>query len=226
MRIKNNTGASKVWVGQTIEPGAYYTIQAIELPAWRASDIVLADIASADLVVNDGFADLTESNGLKYFLGSTVEVSRLPQPQPFAEPIYRTKHNKKNGATVIPNGNAVAIDYVLTEELYVSGGTIVVKNPQYGDWISAQVYDSLGVIPEAIRAQVCENWPVVSDYILGQYLELYDSNSIWFKQGVDTRPLVAKVSAGLSLRLTYHAANVSGAADREVLVNYFLNRKL
>lgn len=156
----------------------------------------------------------------------TIEVSKMPSLPPFADPLFRTKHNKTASSAIVANGSSGTIDYVLQEELYVSGGTLLVKNVQLGDWVSAEIRDINGVIPEAYRAATCEAWPTASQYIIGQYLEVYDSNSLWFKQGVDTRPLVAKISAGLSLRVTYNAANIQGASDRQIFVNYFLNKKV
>jgi len=157
---------------------------------------------------------------------SMVEVSKLPPAQPFADPLYRTKHQVKTGITTIANNSSSTIDFVLSEELYASGGTVVIKNAKYGDWLSAEIRDTLGVIPEAYRSALCENWPTVATYIISQYLEVYDSNSVWFKQGVDTRPLVARISAGLALRVTYNACDDASGDTRSVLVNYFLNKKL
>lgn len=156
-----------------------------------------------------------------------IEVTKLPESQPFAEPTYRTKHQKREGVITVSQGDSENIDYIMPIERYASGGTIIVKNPQFGDWIEAQICDDNGSIPEAYRAAICEAWPIVATYIEGQYIEITDSNSILCKQGIDTRPLVAKISPGLILRVIYHADGGSeGSPDREVLVNYFLAKKL
>lgn len=155
-----------------------------------------------------------------------LTITKLPDAQPFAEPTYRTKHCKISAPVIIANGTSENIDYTLPAERYASGGSIVIKNGQFGDWIEASIQDPNGTIPAPYRAALCENWPTVAVYSEGQYIEVYDSNSIYHKQGIDTRPLVAKINAGLVLRVIYHAADIQGASSREVLVNYFLAKKL
>lgn len=61
-RIKNNTGSARFWAGQKIEPGAYYEITLEELLTWGEDSEVAADILSGDLVVNDGLADITDTD--------------------------------------------------------------------------------------------------------------------------------------------------------------------
>lgn len=152
---------------------------------------------------------------------------KIIQPTPpFSEPTFRTKHVKLANAVEIANNTSENIDYQLTEERWATGGTIIVQNAQFGDWISASIVDKDAIIPEPYRPALCEAWPICAEYMLGQYLELYDSNSTLYKQGIDTRPLAAKISAGLYLRVTYNAANISLGPTRKVYVNYFLAKKL
>jgi hypothetical protein len=165
-----------------------------------------------------------KANGNKKI--GAIEVGKLPPQQPYAEPTYRTKHAKRDDAVTVANGSSADIDYVMPVERYASGGTIVIKNPQFGDWIEASIQDPNGTIPEPYRVAICENWPLVAQYIEGQYIEVTNSLSIYTKQGIDTRPLVAKINPGLVLRVTYHAADIADAPDRQVLVNYFLSKKL
>ena len=63
-KIKNNTGADKVYSGQVIAPGAYYQIQYIEEIIWTIDSVLQADIISGSAIVNDGTADLSVSDGL------------------------------------------------------------------------------------------------------------------------------------------------------------------
>lgn len=58
-RFKNNKVAADVWVGQEIQPGAYYEIQVLELHRWQNDSKVLTDVGSGDGVMNDGTADIT-----------------------------------------------------------------------------------------------------------------------------------------------------------------------
>jgi hypothetical protein len=54
MRVKNMSGESQVWVGQTIEDGATYDIEAGELFKWQQDDDVMSDLSSGDLEIGDG----------------------------------------------------------------------------------------------------------------------------------------------------------------------------
>jgi hypothetical protein len=151
-----------------------------------------------------------------------VESKTISTP-PFAEPDFRTKRDgTASWITVSPSSNQV-IDFLLTEERYVTGGEIIFKNAKQGDYISAEVYDTDSVIPEPYRAPLCEAWPSVSKYVVKKWLvptevDKYGSFTI------DTYPLNAKISAGLYLRVAYHSSAESG--NREVAINYHLTKKI
>lgn len=70
MKIKNNTASSGIWCGHTIAAGAYYTIPTrSELLSWQETAVVLEDVVSGDLIVNDDFDDIASpSEGLAYLL--------------------------------------------------------------------------------------------------------------------------------------------------------------
>jgi len=219
MRAKNNTGSTKVWVGQSIEPGAYYTLNANDVFNWSINDTVLTDIASSSLVINDGISDLSVATGLKLLTGKIVEVEKLAEGQPFAEPTYRTKRDKTPSLVTIAPGATEVIDYQITEEKYIHGGILLHKNSELGDIITAEVYDKDSVIPAPYRAALCEAWPSVAKYIIG----------MWVPEGTgrienNTYPLNAKITAGLYLRMTYTATNTG--SNRTIGVNYHLTKKL
>jgi len=71
MKVKNASGSSGVWAGQTINNGSYHTIATnIELLSWQNSGQVILDVANGKLIMNDEFSDLTDpSTGLQYLLG-------------------------------------------------------------------------------------------------------------------------------------------------------------
>lgn len=56
MRVKNNKATSDTWVGQSIEAGAEYDLEASEIFKWQTSDKVLADLTTGDLLIGDGSA--------------------------------------------------------------------------------------------------------------------------------------------------------------------------
>jgi len=150
-----------------------------------------------------------------------VHVIELSESQPFALPTYRTKGNATS-VEIIPIGESKIIDYQLLADRYTCGGSLIGKNCEFGDYFVAQVYDKDGVIPEAYRTALCENYPVVAEYYEKRYLKINPEGITVHK--IDTRPLVAKITAGLYLRIIYYATNTGN--PREVVVNYDLLVKL
>jgi hypothetical protein len=176
-------------------------------------------------IMKDGSqaTDITdfETNYKSSANGSPIPSTSVQEQPPFAQPTYRTKLNATaNILTIAPNSDA-DIQFLLTQERYVTGGSIVVKNAEIGDYIVAEVEDVDGVIPTPYRAALCENWPVVATYIEKQWIEVQGEYSI---MKINTYPLNAKISAGLYLCLHYYAVNAG--ASREVAVNYHLTKKL
>lgn len=222
MKVKNNTANAKSWAGQEIQPGEYYTISIGELAAWQKDDSVLSDIATTSLVVNDGTSDLNAATGIKFLIGSLVEITKQPEPSPFAQPTYRTKMAATANLVEAIPGNGAEITYLMTAERYVQGGSIIVKNAEMGDYITASVEDLDGVIPAPYRPALCEAWPIISTYIEKQYLHL-SGNQISIHK-IDTYPLNAKITPGLYLTIHYYAVNTG--QNRSIAVNYHMTRKL
>lgn len=151
----------------------------------------------------------------------TFEITKQPDPAPFATPSYRTKRMKtENIETVTPNQNKEVL-FVLASELFTHGGCLVVQNAQLGDWISAEVKDKDSIIPVQYRAALCEAWPVVGEYIPGEWVEVQGEYSV---HTIDTSPLIAKITQGLYLSFHYHAIN--SGVDRKIGINYYMNKKL
>ena len=76
-RIKNNDTADRTWVGQTLTPGEYYTIQSGEENSWMANDQLLLDIASNLAVVNDSTLDLSPSAGINWLKGTNTQTVQI-----------------------------------------------------------------------------------------------------------------------------------------------------
>lgn len=150
-----------------------------------------------------------------------VQVSSLPEPQPFAQPTYRTKRDATASWVDCLENADTPIDFTMAQERYVSGGDIIIKDAKEGDWISAEVMDTLGVIPAPYRAALCEAHPVVASYIPKMWIEPKEGYKMF---SIDTYPLNAKISAGLVLRITYHSSAIAGT--RKIAVNYHLTKKL
>lgn len=152
-------------------------------------------------------------------VATSVDITSQP---PFAEPLYRTKRSRTAALSVIPAGQSAAIDFMLTKDLYISGGCVVATGAQIGDYVTAEVYDKNSVIPAPYRAVLCESWPSVARYIDGEWVQANPSGVT--VHDINTYPLNAKLTAGLWLRLTYFAS--ATGSDRTVGVNYYLTQKL
>lgn len=148
-----------------------------------------------------------------------VEVQKLPDPPPFAVPSYRTKWDASSDIQEVIEDSTADVDLLLTEERYCHGGEIIFEGAQLGDWIEASIYDDNGVIPQAYRAAVCENWPLVANYI-----KRYNLRSGSGARELNTYPLNAKITMGLILRVRIHTCSIPGT--RKIGTNYFLTKKL
>lgn len=74
MRVKNMSGASEVWCGQTIADGATYDLQASEIFKWQSDDDVLADLSSGDLEIGDGTTyKAPGAAAINFLLGTDAE---------------------------------------------------------------------------------------------------------------------------------------------------------
>jgi hypothetical protein len=158
---------------------------------------------------------------------STIITSQ-PDPAPFALPTFRTKRNATASHITVASNSDEEIQFLLTSERYVSGGDLIVENAEFGDYITAEVEDIDGVIPEAYRAALCEAWPVVSSYIEKEYVRVATPGSVQAgsvtTHSINTYPLNAKITAGLYLCIHYYAVN--SGLSRRLVVNYHLTKKL
>jgi hypothetical protein len=57
VKVKNTTGSSDTWVGQTIASGAYYQIDTSEIVSWSGDTKVFTDVGNGNLVVSKGAED-------------------------------------------------------------------------------------------------------------------------------------------------------------------------
>lgn len=144
------------------------------------------------------------------------------ETQPFAIPSYRTKRMAIAAPVLCPKNSTTEILYKLTQEFFTKGGCLIVENPQFGDYVFAEVVDIDGVIPAPYRAALCEAWPVVAAYILKEYVEVNGATLVVHR--IDTQPLSAKITSGLYLSLHYVAVN--SGVDRNMLINYYMNKRL
>lgn len=225
IRVKNNTESTKTWVNVEYSPGQIYQIPASQavVDAHARNDIFLDAITHGEALIGDADTWLVgTSEQIAWLHGDCLDITSLPDPAPFAQPVYRTKRNATASTIEVAAGNTETIDFEMEEERYISGGTMIVKNAEFGDYISAEVRDIDGVIPEAYRSSLCENWPIVAKYIEKEFIEANSGDMTCHR--VCTYPLNAKITPGLYLRVTYTAVN--SGVTRLLAVNYNLTKKL
>jgi hypothetical protein len=198
-----------------------YTLNQTEYLKFGWDNIFLADVAAGKAKASDGSTDYTTLIEVESFLrGEMSSVNVISQP-PFATPEYRIKHYKVDKVDCEAN-NTAEVDFLVASEIYIYGGSAIVTNFEIGDWIEAGIYDEDEVIPEAYRAALCENWPLVASYVVGEYLLPKYAGVATFE--INTKPLIAKITAGLYLKVIYHAINAGNT--RSLYTNYFMLKKL
>jgi len=140
---------------------------------------------------------------------------------PFAVPSHRTKRNATDSISHVSPNSCTNIDFKMIDERFVSGGELIIKNGQFGDYITAEVVDLLGIIPAPYRPVLCENYPTVARYVEKAWLPIDGEVTTYC---LNTMPLTAKISQNLYLRVTYCATEEG--VERQVVMNYHLTKKL
>jgi len=218
IKLYNNTDSEQVWGGIAVDTASYSEpLSSFDLEILKENQKVNQDMWSepVKLIINDGDNDLSCSEGSAYLKGDCTKITEIP---PFAAPDYRTKDNATPSILTIEANSTGTIDFPIASELYVSGGDLIIENALLGDYVTAEVRDIDNLIPEAFREALCEDHPTVAKYIEKKWICPIHGCSI------DTRPLNAKISQGLYLRVTYTA--IDSGSDRKLGVNYRLTKKL
>lgn len=216
-KAKNIDSVVGTYEGMEIQPNAEFTVPDLDRPKWMISDTVYAAIASGKLQIGDASGYYTDKTQQWNIVIDNIGIPVTSMP-PFADPLYRTKMDATSSVITISANSSQVTDFYITEERYVAGGKLIVTGAQIGDYVTAEVYDKDSIIPSPYRAALCESWPSVAKYIYKMWVDPNMCNEI------DTRPLNAKVSAGLYLRVTYYAC--AEGSDRKVAMNYYLTKKL
>lgn len=223
MQIKNIDTVEHLWGGIIIQPNTTYTSASVEEDKKFGNDSsFITDLSAGKAQVIDNGIIITDIATALGLLRKEINYVYVKETPPFAEPLYRTKRDKTSQWTVCPANQSTVLDFQLTADRYVTGGKIIYKNSKEGDYITAEIHDTNGVIPAPYRAALCEAWPTVAQYI-NNWVEPTELDK-YGSEKIDTYPLNAKISAGLFLRVTYHSSAVEG--DRKVAVNYNLTKKL
>ena len=218
VKLYNNQATEDVWIGITVSENSYSDpLSDSDIALLRGNSKVNQDIWSdpIKLIINDGTNDLTPAEGSEWIKGNYLHIIETP---PFAAPLYRTKNDATSSIVEVSANSNEDVDFQITSEIYTSGGRLLVENAEFGDYITAEIHDKDEVIPEAYREALCEDHPTVAAYITKQWVCPSGGCEI------DTRPLNAKITAGLYLRITYYA--IDSGSTRNVAINYDLQKKL
>jgi hypothetical protein len=109
---------------------------------------------------------------------------------------------------VCPAGDPLVLDYVFTEALYITGGSIILGGSVVGDWIEAHVVHPVyGVVKTYVEKRFV---PASPDGYPSPIMEL-------------KTPYAGMVPAGLALRLVFHS---TGVAPVNVGLNLDLHRNI
>lgn len=222
-KIKNLTGEITTLHGHEFQVNEIYTISDALRISWSTSDDVVSAIVNEDFEIHSDSGAVSGSSNqldwLKNYMPHVMEIEKTP---PFANPTHRTKRHAISAPVTCAKNSSTNVEYQLTYDKYCKGGTVIVKNADFGDYLTACVYDKDSVIPEAYRSAMCEDWPTVSVYIEKEYVE-YLGNTYTVHR-ISTHPLTAKITAGLYVRLTYHA--IDSGVDRTVVMNCDMTKEL
>ena len=70
MRVKNISGTTQVWVGQTLTDDQEYDIQIQDITNWQSNDKVIVDLAAETLLIGDSTAyKETPSEAIAFLMG-------------------------------------------------------------------------------------------------------------------------------------------------------------
>jgi hypothetical protein len=213
IQVKNNKVGTDTWCGMMIEPNAYYELQTLELSKWQNNSKVLTDIASGDLVVNNGTSDITDValaiNFLKGIDSAPKDINGSPivRLSPFNDAGGFRFRGASFSDSIVLN-QTKDIDYLLAQDRYINGGRLLIDNIGLNDKITFQVVDKDNVLGYGTN--------VILDEFIKDYFIPTSGN-------LEVRlDYPAKILAGLYLRLKYTCTHVSGAT---IKCNLYLHWK-
>jgi hypothetical protein len=152
------------------------------------------------------------------------------QQSAFANPTHQLAINAASNLVPCVLNATATIDFVLPSELFSFGAELSILNAVHGDWVESMIYDVNSVIPAPARVPpICEAWPIVKSSIIKRFVPVKDISlnlgpNYISHINFDSRPMLGKISAGLSIRVVYHAVN--SGETRSIAASYFLAKKI
>lgn len=158
--IKNDSGASKTWVGQQIADQAYYEIQSSEEMVWANDSTLLTDIGSGDAVVakdDSGSNDITDvAEGINHLKDETpvkIDEGTPIHTYPLAESSSLRARLVGIFNKTITKNSSTDHDWAVPQTAYsgtnkqgyMDGIEYYAKDAEAGDKMTFQVVDLDGV---------------------------------------------------------------------------------
>lgn len=223
-KILDNTTGTDIEIsdtGVTVASATDYTIQAADYPLWAASDDIVSYIGTGDIVVNDGSESLSPAAGISLIQGSFPSSVSINGPKDAnGSDIVRIRAFN-NADSLKFRGTGIAgtatkdastdIDYKLTEDRFINGVQIFLKNQVWGDNLDFQVVDVdniLGYGAGVVLDQFGTSWYVDPDTC---------------DQGDLRVEYPALVLDGIYIRIRYNSVGTTD--DVDVNANLFLHKK-
>lgn len=121
----------------------------------------------------------------------------------------------------VPNNATSNLDFAIgAEDRYIQGVRLMLKNHLWGDTINLQIIDTDGVIPAPARAA----FPLYP--VLRQFATNWAVDNTSQDQGQHVFGYVARIIAGVYLRIIYTSTSSVLAADVDIKLNCLLHKKV
>ena len=232
--IKNADTETQTWVGQEVAPGQYYQIQAIEELEWANNSQLLTDICNNIAIVartNDGSDDILDVASAINFLKD------IPVLGTDGVPLIRVKSfsdadgfrfRGKGISSTVPKTSTVNVDYKLTEERYINGVDLILKDQEFGDTAKFQVVDKEYIYAGILYPTDYGGIPWSTAQPDGVVLDEFGTDWNIVADEQHQHPVLlsypARILINLYIRIVY--TSVGTVNDVKLKANLFLHKKL
>jgi len=214
--IKNNTQSNITIQGREIQANSVYTIPSNLENEFANDDELLSKIISGDVCISsNGSTCLLNNNEQINFLKSLdiqpKDVNGYPliKLSAFANNDgYRARF--KGIKSTVTAGQTINIEHKITEERWINGVRLILKNHSEDDYIDFEIVDVdniFGYGAGTVLDRFGEDW------------QIDDTRSL---QGDVIVPYPAKLYTNLYIRIKYHS---TGQTDVKVKANFYLHKK-
>ena len=226
--IHNKSGVVKSYLGTEIQDGEFYQIPVEKEIAYSQKDNLISDISSGVVCMSkDGSTDITI--GISYqidFLKSNIpqDVS-IAENKPFADAKgFRARFKGISG--IATAGQTTNIDYTLSEERYITGVRLLVKDCAFGDNVDLEIVDTTytyaGILYSADDNGTAWSVSQPNGVVLDRFGESWYVANDGETQPDVVVPYPARLLAGLTVRIIYHSV---GLINSDLKANIYLHWK-